>query len=101
MFQVLQEIATFEYVAKFIGVIISMFLVDVCWAKYFIHVGKHEPLKSATWGSMIMLFGAFTTINYVGDRTLLIAAIIGSFLGTYVTVLREKQKAEKNEDTKS
>jgi hypothetical protein len=89
------------YALKFLGVIISMFLVDVCWAKYFIYVGKHDPIKSATWGSMIMLFGAFTTINYVGDRTLLIAAIIGSFLGTYVTVLREKNKSQKNEDHKN
>jgi len=89
------------YALKFIGVVISMFLVDVCWAKYFIYVGKHDPIRSATWGSMIMLFGAFTTINYVGDKSLLIAAIIGSFFGTYLTVLSEKKKSQRNEDTKN
>jgi hypothetical protein len=78
------------YILKFIGVMLSMFLVDICWAKYFIWVGKKHPLKSAMWGSSILLFGAFTTINYVEDRTLLIAAIIGAFCGTYYAVKFEK-----------
>jgi hypothetical protein len=89
------------YILKFLGVIISMFFVDVCWAKYFIYVGKHDPLKSAIWSSMIIIFGAFTTINYIGDRTLLFAAFIGGFIGTYFTVLREKNKIEKNENPKN
>jgi hypothetical protein len=83
-----------EYILKFAGVFAAMFLVDVCWTKYFIHIAKKDPLKSATWGALIMVFGAFTTINYVNDRTLLIAAILGGFCGTYYTVYREKKKEE-------
>lgn len=86
---------TTEYLLKFIGVMISMFLVDICWAKYFIYVGKHKPLQSASWGGLIMIFGAFTTINYVEDRTLLVAAVIGGFIGTYLTVYREAKKASR------
>jgi hypothetical protein len=77
------------YLFKFIGVMLSMFLVDICWTKYFIWVGKKHPINSATWGSLILLFGAFTTINYVEDRTLLLAAIIGGFCGTYYAVKNE------------
>jgi hypothetical protein len=83
------------YILKFLGVFFSMFLVDLCWAKYFIYVGKHKALPAATWGSLIMIFGAFTTINYVEDRSLLIAAVIGGFTGTYVVVQREAKKSEK------
>jgi len=77
------------YALTFTGVMISMFMVDICWAKYFIYVGKHKALPAATWGSLIMVFGAFTTINYVEDRSLLIAAVIGGFAGIYTTVFRE------------
>ena len=83
------------YTLTFIGVFASMFLVDICWAKYFIHVSKHNAFKSASWGSMILLFGAFATMNYLDDKTLLIAAVLGGFFGTYFTVLKEKNKVEK------
>ena len=82
------------YVLSFVGVFTSMFLVDLCWTKYFIYISKHNPLKAASWGSMILLFGAFTTMNYIEDRSLLIAAALGGFVGTYFTVLREKKKKE-------
>ena len=47
---------------------------------------------------MIMVLGSFTTINYVGDKTLLIAAWIGSFAGTYYAISREKKKAEEKSE---
>ena len=78
------------YILKFLGVMLSMFLVDICWAKYFLWVNKHHPLRAATWGSLILVFGAFTTINYVDDKTLLIAAVIGGFAGSYYAVNKEK-----------
>jgi len=88
----------YVYILKFIGVLVAMFLVDICWAKYFIHIGKHNAIKAASWGTMIMVLGSFTTINYVGDKTLLIAAWIGSFAGTYYAVSREKKKAEEKSE---
>jgi hypothetical protein len=86
------------YILTFTGVFISMFLVDICWAKYFIYVSKNNPLKAATWGSMILLFGAFTTMNYIEDKTLLIAAVLGGFFGTYFTVYREKKKIKEDKN---
>ena len=74
---------------------IAMILVDICWAKYFIYVAKHKPFLASAWGSSILLLGAISTINYVNDKTFLIAASLGSFIGTYWAVNREKTKAEK------
>jgi hypothetical protein len=85
----------YNYVLKFIGVMVAIFFVDICWAKYFIHVNKHNPLPAASWGSLILVFGAFVTIEYVHDKTLIIPAFIGGFIGTYITVYRERNKAKK------
>ena len=76
---------------------IAIFMVDICWAKYFLHVAKHNPLSSASWGSFILVFGAFVTIEYVHDKTLIIPAFIGGFIGTYITVYRERSMARKAE----
>ena len=86
---------SWPYVGKFMGVVLSIFVVDICWAKYFIYVSKHKPLPAALWGASILVFGAFATIEYVNDKTLIVAAFIGGFLGTYLTVWLEKRKIEK------
>ena len=84
-----------HYYAKFIAVMLAIFMVDICWAKYFIYVAKHKPFPAATWGSTILVFGAFVTIEYVHDKSLIIAAFIGGFFGTFLTVWRERNKLEK------
>ena len=90
-----------EYVLKFIGVMIAIFITDICWAKYFIYVAKHKPLPAATWGSTILVFGAFVTIEYVHDKSLIIAAFIGGFMGTFLTVWRERAKLAKEKQEKT
>ena len=96
MIQQIQDFAQL-YPVKFVIVMVAMFLVDICWAKYFIYVGKHKPFLASAWGSSILLFGAVSTISYVHDRTFLIAAFLGSFIGTYWAVNKERKKAEKAE----
>ena len=83
------------FVIKFILVMFSMILADVCWTMYFIEVSKRKPIASGIWGSAIMIFGAFTTVHYVGDHRLLIAAVIGSFIGTAGTVYYKNKRENK------
>lgn len=85
---------TTSFIFAFIGTFFSMMLVDVCWAKYFLSVKDHKPFPSAFWGSMIVLFGALTTLNYVHDSLMLIPAVLGGFVGSYLTVLRESKKGK-------
>jgi len=80
------------FALKFILVMLSMILADICWTMYFIEVDKRRPVPAGIWGSAIMIFGAITTVNYVGDHRLLIAAIIGSFIGTAGTVYYKNKK---------
>ena len=83
------------FTIKFLLVMISMILADICWTMYFIEVDKRRPVPAGVWGSAIMIFGAITTVNYVGDHRLLIAAVIGSFIGTAGTVYYKNKKENK------
>lgn len=78
-----------------------MVLVDICWTYYFINVTERKALASGIWASLILIFGAFTIMNYIEDNTLLIAAIIGLFIGTAGSVeyknWRENKKSEKKD----
>jgi hypothetical protein len=81
-----------EFAIKFILVMLSMVLADICWTMYFIEVDKRRPIPAGIWGSSILLFGAFTTVHYVNDHRLLVAAIIGAFIGTAGTVYFKNKK---------
>jgi hypothetical protein len=83
------------FAIKFILVMIAMFLTDVCWTMYFVEVEKRKSISAGLWGSAILLFGSVVTINYVDDHKLLIAAIIGSFIGVVATIEYKKRKENK------
>lgn len=63
-----------------------MILVDACWAKYTLAMQRKAALSSGLWSVGIMLCGAFVTVNYIGDKTLIVAAALGAFIGTFVAV---------------
>ena len=86
-----------EYALKFIGVMIAMAATDVCWAYYFIKVDERRSMGAALWASALFICGATVTTNYVDDRSLLIAALLGSFIGTYLTIEYKKRQENKTE----
>ena len=83
------------YVLQFIGVMTSMILADVSWTYYFIKVEERKSLSAGIWSALIVVFGIFTTINYVEDRSLVVAAIIGAFVGTFLAVEIKKRNETK------
>ena len=85
---------TFEL--RFILVTISMIAADVAWTYYFIKVDERQSIAAGLWSSAIILFGAFTAVNYVGDSRLIFAAVLGSFIGTATTVEYKKRKENKH-----
>ena len=74
---------------------LAMILADVCWTYYFIKVEERNSLSAGIWSSLIIVFGMFSVINYVDDRSLTLAAIIGAFIGTYIAVELKKRKETK------
>jgi len=81
-----------EYILKFIMVMVAMIITDVCWTVYFMKVEERKPIAAGLWSSAIMLAGAIVTTNYVEDRSLMLAAILGAFIGTAGTVEYKKRK---------
>ncbi len=84
------------YVLKFLGVMLAMTLADICWTYYFIKVEERKSLAAGMWSALIIVFGMFSIINYVDDRTLTVAAIIGAFLGTFIAVEIKRRKEKKD-----
>ena len=84
-----------EYLIKFFTVLIAMAAVDVCWTYYFIKIDERKELGAGIWAVILLLFSAFVTTNYVDDKSLIIAAALGSFLGTYYTIKHKKKKEKK------
>lgn len=85
-----------SYLLQFLGVMTAMFLADVCWAYYFIKIDERKSVAAGIWAVLIYMFGAFTVTSYMEDKTLIVAAMIGSFLGTYCTIEYKKKKENKN-----
>jgi hypothetical protein len=76
---------------QYILVFLSMIFVDYVWGIYIKAMANHEALKASVAGALIMLAGAFTAIGYIEDHYLLIPAVLGGFIGTYVAASK-KQK---------
>lgn len=70
----------------FLFVFVATLVTDALWALYMIHVGKKNPVRSASYGSLIHILSAFTVISYTKDTLYIIPLVLGSFLGTYLTV---------------
>jgi hypothetical protein len=79
------------YLAKFLFVMIAMALTDMCWAYYFIKVEERNAPQAGMWAVLLFFSGAAVTTNYIGDHTMLVAAAIGSFVGTYFTIKFKKK----------
>lgn len=71
---------------QYLTVAASVFLADVAWTKYFIEVSKRRAVIAGLWSAAIFLFGIYATVSVVKDWKMLIAACVGAFVGTYVTV---------------
>jgi len=84
-----------SYPVQFILVFLAMAIADVCWTYYFIKIDERKSISAGIWGSAVYLCGAFGVLSYTEDKTLIIAAILGSFVGTYLTVEHKKKKENK------
>lgn len=82
-------------IINFILVILSTMLADIAWTLYFIRVSERRSISSGIWSALIIVFSAFTTINFINNYYYIFAAMIGAFLGTTLTIEYEKRKRTK------
>ena len=81
-----------SYILTFLGVMVAMILADVCWTYYFIKVEERKAIAAGVWSALIIVASSFITTSYVEDRSLIIAAVLGAFIGTTGAVYLKKKK---------
>ena len=81
-----------SYILTFLGVMVAMILADVCWTYYFIKVEERKAISAGIWSALIIVASSFITTSYVEDRSLIIAAVLGAFIGTAGAVYLKKKK---------
>lgn len=84
-----------DYWLKFLGVVLSVTIADICWTYYMIKVGELKAISSGLWSAAIIACGSFTVTTYVEDRSFVFAAIIGAFIGTAGSIYHKKYKLKK------
>lgn len=70
----------------YILVFISVLAADIVWAKYIQAVAEHRALLSGFYSVFVYLAGAYAVTKYIENKKLLIPAVFGAFIGTYITV---------------
>jgi hypothetical protein len=77
---------------KAIGVFIALFLLDFVWAKYTYAMTERRRVMSAGLASVLILLSGGAAIGYTSDPWMLIPAMLGAFVGTWVAVATEELK---------
>jgi hypothetical protein len=73
-----------------IGIFVAYIIVDGMYAYYTLQVTKKKPLSSATTGALMHFILALGVLGYVQNYLYLIPLAIGSWVGTFLIVRREK-----------
>ena len=79
-------------VIEFLLVMFFVGIINTLWTYYIKFVGNNSPWRAAITGELIFVIGAFTTLGYVHKPILIMAATIGGFIGTFLTVKYLKDK---------
>ena len=76
---------------NFVLVMLAMIAVDAAWTRYLIDVQDRRPVLAGLWSAAIVGLGAFVVVSYVHDPWLVLAAAVGGFIGTTLTVKWSKR----------
>lgn len=58
---------------------------------YLISVEERKSVVAGLWAMGLYVFGAFVVSSYVEDKRLIVAAALGSFVGTWLTIEYKKR----------
>jgi len=72
---------------RWCAVFLAVALADALWSLYMLAVAAREPVVAGCYSAGIVLAGAFVTVQYVKDRRYLLPAVLGAFVGTYLSVI--------------
>lgn len=67
----------------------ALFFVDIGYVLYMQNVQKRKKIVASTFATLIFILNSVVIINFTQDKFLLIPAILGAFIGTYVGMIIE------------
>ncbi len=70
----------------FLFIMIIMAFANMCGTLYFCNVEKKKAHTAAFWSAMLILINAFAIIHYVENSIYIVAAFIGTYIGTFGTL---------------
>ena len=76
-----------------LSVFLAYVIVDMLYAKYTLLVNQLRPAVAATAGALMYFLLAVGVLNYANNALYLVPLAIGSWVGTYFTVERERKKS--------
>ena len=71
-----------EYIAAFL----AMFFTDMFYTYYLTAIEKNRAVMASVWAGVLYLLGALIVVGYTRDVWLLVPAVLGGIVGTYVGV---------------
>ena len=77
----------------FVLVFLGLVAIDFCWTVYIDKVAKQQAVPAGVWSAMITLLSAVVVVAYTTNPILIIAAVLGAFVGTVLAVKWTKYKS--------
>jgi len=72
---------------RFVIVFVLAATADFLWAGYISAVSRKQAIRAAAWSMAIAIVSGVIAISYVKAPVLLVSLAIGSFVGTYLSVV--------------
>ena len=73
-------------------VFIATVILDWIWAMYIIHTSKKNAFRASILSTLIVCIGSFVTLAYIHDWRAIIAAALGAFIGTFLSIKLSKHR---------
>lgn len=89
MESILEDIKSFNLIIALL-ILLTYTITDALYAKYTLDVANYNEIKAASIGALIHFFLAFGVINYTENWLYIFPLALGSWIGTFLMVKKER-----------
>lgn len=75
---------------------VGMLVLDFVWARYTLYVTQKRPVASSVTAAVITALNGSVVLSFVHDPWTLVPAVMGAFVGTYLSVQLDRSRSEHN-----
>lgn len=68
------------------AVLVGMTILDFVWARYTAACAEKKAMLASLNASGIMILNGLVTIVYVNEPRMIVPAVVGAFIGTYLSI---------------